>query len=125
VSEQVSRRNPKSRALAKPLRSKDPRPEGVALGSPPEGGEGSIHWGVVNITLSPVRPGSIPGFPGRGCIGVLFLHPAQRYMGQTLPIMHILLLYAPDRGEVDTMLVHPGTLEANRVTRPEAVVLLS
>ena len=45
------------------------------------------------------------------------------YMGQTLPIVHRLLLHAPmDQGGVYTMDLYHGTLKANRVTRPEAVV---
>jgi hypothetical protein len=40
-----------------------------------------------------------------------------------LPIVHRLLLHAPmDQGGVYTMALYHGTLEANRVTRPEAVV---
>ncbi len=45
------------------------------------------------------------------------------YMGQTLPIVLRLLLCAPmGQGEVYTTSIYPGTLKANRVTRPEAVV---
>ena len=48
------------------------------------------------------------------------------YMGQTLPIVHRLLLCTPmGQGEVYTIALYPGTLEAKRVTRPEAVVLVS
>ena len=37
------------------------------------------------------------------------------YMGQTLPIVHRLLLYAPtDQGEVYTIALYAGTLKAKR-----------
>lgn len=46
------------------------------------------------------------------------------HIKQTVPIVHRLLLHAPvDQGGVYTMALHHGTLKAQRVTQPEAVVL--
>ena len=64
--------------------SKDPRPEGGALGSPPEGGDKSIHWGVLDVISNPVRLGPIPESPDRGYTGVSFLHQVRPYLHNTL-----------------------------------------